>query len=240
MPGFDAVCNSLSTISTGGFSTGDRNGLTDGIMMVFMFLGGTSFILLYNILKKKNPLRSEEFRVYLGIIIIMSFLISPYQVVSVITSTGSVPIAGLDFGTKMLLFVLMFIGACSTSTGGGIKITRWLIVFKTMNVELKRILHPHAVFNIKIDNKTLPQEVIGQTIMFVCFYFAILGVSAVLIGLLEQNAAAAIMGSVSTLGNIGLVENCARFQPLTKVIMIINMLVGRLELIPFLVLFNRD
>jgi trk system potassium uptake protein TrkH len=274
MPVFDAVCNSMSTLSTGGFSPhvhsimGYHSVAINWIVLVFMFLGGTSFVLLYKI--KNNPrlfFKSEEFKSYFAIVTVMSLLIAGalvlhggntlgqgitsafFQVVSVITSTGSasVDFAGWGFTEKILLFVVMFIGACSASTGGGIKITRWLIVFKTMKTELRRILHPNAILNIKLDDRTVPREVIGQTIMFVCFYFFILGASAVLIGLIEGNAAIAMTGSLSTLGNIGPafgaigpMESFAHLQPLTKIIMMINMLVGRLELIPFLVLFHRD
>jgi trk system potassium uptake protein TrkH len=277
MPAFDAVCNSLSTLSAGGFSPhqqsimGYHSNIINWIVLIFMFLGGTSFILQYRVITKKNPVlffKSEEFRTYFAIVISISILIATalvvhnkysfvngitdafYQVISVITSTGSasVDFARWDFVEKILLFFVMFIGACSGSTGGGIKITRWLIVFKTMKNEVKRILHPNAVLNIKIDDKTVPQEVIGQTIMFVCFYFFIVVVSAVLIGLIEKNAAIAMTGSISTVGNIGPafgehigpMGTFANLKPLTKLIMIINMLVGRLELIPFLVLFQRD
>ncbi|MDR1167911.1 MAG: TrkH family potassium uptake protein [Heliobacteriaceae bacterium] len=277
MPAFDAVCNSLSTLSAGGFSTnpqsimGYNSGVINWIMIVFMFLGGTSFILQYQVITRKNPtlvFKSEEFRSYLGFVVLMSIIIAAalvlhngyslssgitaafYQVVSIITSTGSASVdyAQWHFTAKILLFAVMFSGACSMSTGGGIKLTRWLIVFKTMRNELKRILHPNAVLNIKVDDKTISQDVIGQTIMFVCFYFFIAAVSAVLIGLIEHNAAVALTGSVSAIGNIGpaLGEHIGpmgtffHLQPLTKIIMVINMLVGRLELIPFLVLFQKD
>ncbi len=277
MPVFDAFCNSLSTLSAGGFSphpqsTMGYNSITaNWIMTTFMFLAGTSFILQYRAITKKNPIlffKSEEFKTYAAIVFIISIAIAIalishnhysvskglsdafYQVTSVITSTGSasVDFARWDFVEKVLLFFVMFIGACSGSTGGGIKITRWLIVFKTMRNEVRRILHPNAVLNIKIDGKSIPQEVIGQTIMFVCFYFCIVGVSAILIGLIEKNAGIAMTGSISTIGNIGPafgdhigpMGSFDKLQPLTKIIMMFNMLVGRLELIPFLVLFQRD
>ncbi len=266
MPGFDAVCNSLATLATGGFSNhpdsimGYNSNAINWITIVFMFLGGSSFTLLYSVWRKKSLaefFRNEEFRVYFGIIAVAALLItlctgsfmhSVYQVVSVFTVGNiSVDFETWNFTARMLLFALMFVGACSTSAGGGIKVMRWIIIFKTMQAELKQILHPNAVINIRINDRTVPKDVIAQTVMFVCFYFAVFAVSTILIGILEQNGTVALAGSISTLGNIGLgfgtfgpTESFAVLHPLTKVIMIVNMLVGRLELIPFLVFFHRD
>ena len=141
----------------------------------------------------------------------------------------------------------MLAGSCASSAGGGIKIVRWLLIFKIVKTEMVKILHPKAVFNIKIGKYSVPKEILYQTLMFVAFYFGILALSAILIALLEQNTTIGITGAVSTLGNmgpgfsiIGPVGNFESMHPLTKTIMIFDMLVGRLELIPFLVLFQRD
>jgi trk system potassium uptake protein TrkH len=111
-----------------------------------------------------------------------------------------------------------------------------------MKNELIKILHPHAVRNIKLDGKTVAPDVIGQIVVFVFFYFLIFGLTAILIALFEQNASIGLVGSISTLGNTGILFNGTfdALQPSTKIIMVINMLVGRLELIPFLVMFQRD
>ena len=173
-----------------------------------------------------------------------------YQVASISTSTGSASVDFIkwDYTSQIILFIVMFMGACSSSAGGGIKLTRWLIVFKTMKSELIRILHPNAVFNVKIDNTIVPKEVIRQIIVFVFYYFAIFIIGAILISIIEQNIIVGLSTSITTLGNIGPgfalsvgpMGNFDSLHIITKIICIIYMLVGRLEIIPFLVMFQRD
>jgi trk system potassium uptake protein TrkH len=271
MPVFDAVCNSLSTLSAGGFSPhpqsilGYNSNLINWILVIFMFLSGTSFMLQYSVITKKNFslfFKNEEFKMYFCTACLFSLLVAAsliinneypvaegitaafYQVVANITSTASMSIdyTQWDFTAKLILFITLFTGACASSAGGGIKLTRWLLIFKTMKNELIKILHPHAVRNIKLDGKTVAPDVIGQIVVFVFFYFLMFGLTAILIALFEQNASIGLVGSISTLGNTGILFNGTfdALQPSTKIIMIINMIVGRLELIPFLVMFQRD
>ena len=141
----------------------------------------------------------------------------------------------------------MLFGSCASSAGGGLKVMRWLLVFKIMKAEMMKILHPKAVFDIKISDYSVPKDVLYQTLMFVSFYFAIIAISAFLLAITEKNTVTAITGAVSALGNIGPgfgnIGPLASFEPLhwfSKVILIIDMFVGRLELIPFLVLFQKD
>jgi len=277
MPGFDALCHSLSTLSAGGLSLKEasimayNSNIISWIMIIFMFLGGTSFILQYLVITKKNPLlffKNEEFRAYFKLTFIFSLLISIlliisnnksiadgitsgfFQVVSITTSTGfaNEDFMGWSLTPKLLLFVAMFVGASASSAGGGIKMTRWLILFKSMKSELIKILHPSAVKNIKLDDRNISDEIIKQITVFVFFYFLIFAISAVIISILEQNYTIGLTGAITSLGNIGPafgeytgpMGNLANLNPLTKLIMITNMIVGRLELIPFLVLFQRD
>lgn len=270
MPMFDAVCNSLSTLSAGGFSPNPESIMgyhsipIAWIVLVFMFLAGVSFNLQFKVLSMKNPLvffKNEEFRTYLLLIIFMALLImaslgshnildSLFQVVSITTSSG---FASVDFEkwnctSKILLFIVMFMGSCASSAGGGIKIARWLVVFKSMKSELVRILHPNAVVNLKMDNKTIVPEVARQIVVFVFFYFFIFGLSAVLMSIFEQNSAIGLNCAISSLGNIGPsvavttgpMNNFDSMCVTSKLIFIVNMLVGRLELIPFLVLLQKD
>ena len=212
MPVFDAVCNSFSTLSAGGFSTHPQNALgcnsnlINWILVTFMFLGGTSFMLQYNVIAKRKFslfFKNEEFRMYLGIILLFSVLVAVslianneyrvaegitaafYQVVANVTTTASTGIDYIqwDSTAKLLLFMTLFTGACANSTTGGIKLTRWLLIFKTMKNELIKILHPNAVKNIKLDGKTVGADVIRQIIVFVFFYFFIFGLTAILIAL---------------------------------------------------------
>ena len=270
MPAFDAVCNSLSTLSAGGFSLNEysimgyhSNAIT-WTVLIFMFLAGASFNLQYKVLAQKNPLalfKNEEFRTYFLLVILMALLITAslsshnftdaiFQVVSVTTSSGfaSVDFEKWNYTSKLILFIVMFMGACASSAGGGIKIARWLVVFKAMKSELVRILHPNAVVNIKIDNKTIVPEVARQIIVFIFFYFLIFGVTAVILSIIEQNTAVGLTGAISSLGNIGPgvsvstgpMGNYDSMHTASKLIFTVNMLVGRLELIPFLVLLQRD
>jgi len=270
MPAFDAVCNSLSTLSAGGFSPhaesimGYHSNHITWIVLIFMFLAGASFNLQYKVVAQKNPLllfKNEEFRTYFLPVILMAVLITAslhfhnftdalFQVISITTSSGfaSVDFEKWDYTSKLILFIVMFMGSCASSAGGGVKIARWLVVFKSMKSELVRILHPNAIVNIKIDNKTIVPEVARQIIVFVFFYILIFAVTAVIMSILEQNTAVGLTGAISSLGNIGPgvavstgpMGNFDSMHTASKFIFIVNMLVGRLELIPFLVLLQRD
>lgn len=270
MPAFDAVCNSLSTLSAGGFSPNEYsimgyNSISiTWIVLIFMFLAGVSFNLQYKVLVQKNPLvlfKNEEFRTYLLLVIFMALLITMsfnfqnfrdalFQVISITTSSGfaSVDFEKWNYTSKLILFIVMFIGSCASSAGGGIKIARWLVVFKSMKSEIVRILHPNAIVNIKIDNKTIVPEVARQIIVFVFFYFLIFGITAIVLSILEQNTAVGLTGAISSLGNIGPgvavstgpMGNYDSMHTASKFIFTVNMLVGRLELIPFLVLLQKD
>lgn len=268
MPLFDALCNSLSTLSAGGFSPNPESIMgyhsihITWIVIVFMFLAGASFNLQYKVLANKNPFvlfKNEEFRTYLLLVILMAILImfcghrftdALFQVISITTSTG---FANADFEqwnytSRILLFIVMFMGSCASSAGGGIKMARWIVIFKSMKSEIVKILHPNAIVNIKMDNKTIQPEVAKQIIVFVFFYFLIFGISTVIISILEQDTAIGITGAISSLGNIGPgiapeTGPMANFDSLhfaSKILFVINMFVGRLELIPFLVLLQRD
>lgn len=277
MPGFDAVCNSLSTLAAGGFSPnpesimGYHSNHITWIVLVFMFFAGASFNLQYKVIVQKNPLllfKNEEFRTYLFLVLFMSGLIAfsliindrydifggitaaLYQVISLSTSTGSASadFAQWNFTSKVLLFLAMFMGSCASSAGGGIKMARWLVIFKSMKSELLRILHPNAIVNIKVDNKTIAPEVARQIIVFVFFYFLIFGITAVLITIIEQSTTIGITSSITAIGNIGPgfgkivgpMGNFASLHMATKSLMVIGMMVGRLELIPFLVFLQPD
>ncbi len=277
MPKFDAVCNSFSTLSAAGFSPnpqsvmGYHSNWINWITIFFMFLAGASFNIQYKALVQKNPLilfKNEEFKLYFSLVIIMALLITIslvintgyevfqgftdalYQVISITTSTGSanVDFVKWDYVSKVLLFIVMFMGSCSGSAGGGIKMVRWLIVYKAMKSELLRILHPNAIINIKVDNKSVPAEVTRQIVVYVFYYFIIFGITSIIIAILEHNSIIGLAGSITALGNIGpgfeqLTGPMGSFDgihPASKCIMIFNMLVGRLELIPFLVMLQKD
>lgn len=278
MPVFDALCNSLSTLSAGGFSPAPESTMGYGsnlitfIMLIFIFISGVSFNAQYIALSKFRPwniFKSEEVRVYgaiflaLGAMIGVTLLLNGdyktthdallnayYQVISVMTSTGSTSanFNNWNLSAQILLGVAYFCGGCASSASGGIKITRWCLVFKVMKAELQKILHPNAVINIKMDGNIVPKDVITQVIVFVMFYFLIIFLSALILSILEQNLLLGFMSAVSSIGNvgpafpaqIGALGNFDGLHPISKIIVIINMYVGRLELIPFLVMLQGD
>ena len=271
MNGFDAVCNSLSTLAAGGFSPnpqstmGYNSNYITWIILIFMFLAGASFNIQYQALVQKKPsilFKNEEFRVYFGMIMLMAILITIslvinchstifqgftdalYQVISITTSTGSasVDFINWDYTSKLLLFMVMFMGSCASSAGGGLKIIRWMIIFKAMKSELL------AIINIKVDNKTVPADVARQIVVFAFYYFLIFGITSITISIVEQSTTIGLSSSITSLGNIGpgfskAIGPMSSFDEVhfsTKAIMIFNMMIGRLELIPFLVMLQKD
>ena len=243
------------------------------ITMFFMFIAGTSFVIQSKVIIKHHFdirlfWKSEEFRFYTKVILFVTGILalilwlennfspihaisaSMYQVLSLSTSTG---FSSEDYhlwclDAKIVLFISMFISSCAGSAGGGVKITRWLLLFKYMKNEMYKILHPNAVLSIKLDKRVVSNEVLKQTLFFMFCFFIIFGVSAFLITLKEDNLVIGVTSSVATLGGvgpafgyiIGPMGNYSSLAEFTKIILIINMLVGRLEIIPFLVLFHKD
>ncbi len=277
MPLFDAVCNAMSTLSAGGFSPhpesigGYHSNAIICIVTVFMFIAGVSFVTQSKVLTKLDLRllwRSEELKFYIKLMFGVSAIIAVilyfndhyslehsisaalYQVLSLSTSTGSSSenyhLWSLD--AKLVLFLTLFISSCSGSAGGGVKLTRWLLVGKYMKNEMYKILHPNAVMSIKIDNRVVSNDVLKQTMFFMFCFFIIFGVAAILITFKEQNLVIGISSSIASLGGIGPAfgsvigpfGNYSSLSEFTKIILIINMLVGRLEIIPFLVLFHKD
>ena len=274
---YNAVCNSMSTVSTGGLSPnaqsimGYHNSKITLIILIFMFLSGANFILQYKVFiqrKWRELLKSEEFFTYLCLTIFFSFTIaffvqlshsgsfinnlldSAFNTVSIITSTG---FASCDFikwsaDAKTMLFVAMFASACAASTSGGLKIIRWIFLFKYIKREVAKIIHPSAVYPIKLEGRAISTDIAQQMMAFCVFYFFIFALSAFVVGLIENNPAVAVSGSITTLGNIGpglsaKIGPMASFDCLaisTKWIFIFNMLIGRLELVPFLALLHKD
>ena len=273
---FEGLCTSFSTMSGGGFSPNPNSLIGQGhnilwTVTFFMFFAGVSFNLQHSAWTRFNPLvlfKNEEFKTYFSVVVIIALLLSFslfanmhytffdslvhafFNTISLVSSTGfcSVDFAKWDYTSKILLFAVMLFGSCAASAGGGLKVTRWLLIFKIMKLEMMKILHPRAVYNIKIGNYTVPKEILYQTLMFVSFYFASIILSAFLVAIIEKNTVIAVVGSVASVGNIGpglgqVIGPMGSFADLsvwTKIIFIIDMLAGRLELIPFLVLFQKD
>lgn len=275
MPLFNAVCNSFSTLAAGGFSPDQASFMNYSPAIVwcvtgFMFLAGINFSLIYSALAKKNPFlifKDEEFKTYLFIILSIALIVtgiifvqshiefaegfknSLFNTVSLITTTGfaSTDYWNWSLDAKMFLFLVYFFGGCAGSAAGGLKVIRVLFMFKFIKRELAKILHPSAVYNIKINRVIFPEEVNKQIMGFVIFYFIIFALTAFAIILIEKNVTVGITSAISSLGNVGpgfgLIAPNNSFSGLhetTKIIFIFNMIIGRLELIPFLAMLHPD
>ena len=274
---YNALCTTLSTVSTGGLSPnpesimGYHNQKVVIVVAFFMFLSGANFILQYKAFiqhKWDAFIKSEEFLTYLGVTVFFSITIAlflystqegnflnrlidgAFQTISLMTSTG---FASVDFikwspDAKIMLFAAMFAGGCAASTAGGIKMIRWVFLFKYIKREVAKIIHPNAVYPIRLEGRAISSDIGSQMMAFCVFYFFIFALSSFVVALLEKNPALALSGSITTLGNIGpglsaKIGPMASFLNLcdtTKWIFIFNMLIGRLELIPFLALLHKD
>ena len=273
MPLFDALTTTFGTAGTGGFgikndSIASYSTYIQVVVTVFMILFGINFNIYFLILAKKwkQALKSEELKWYLITIGAAMFLIawdirmlygsfgealqqSAFQVASIITTTG---FATTDFNvwpevSRTVLIMLMFVGACAGSTGGGIKVSRVLILLKSVKKELKQYLHPSAVEKIKMDGKIVEHEVVRSTNVFMVAYVLIFTVSVLLISLDEYDLVTNFTAVTATFNNIGpglaLVGptgNFGFFSNFSKVVLIFDMLAGRLEIFPVLLLFSRE
>ena len=273
MPLYDAICTSLGTAGTGGFgikndSFCSYNVYLQWVVTIFMILFGVNFNAYYLLFfgHIRDALKVEEVRYYFGIIIASVVVISvniahmctgvfdavtkaAFQVGSIITTTGY---ATTDFNvwpvfSKTILVILMFIGACAGSTGGGIKVSRLLILCKSARKELQLYLHPNAVKKIKMDDKAIPHEVVRATNMFLFVYILIFVTSLLIISLDNLDMVSNFTAITATLNNIGPglgavgpTGNFNTYSYISKLIMIFDMLAGRLEVFPLLLLFKRD
>ena len=147
----------------------------------------------------------------------------------------------------MILAILFFTGACAGSASGGLKIIRLVFVYKYIRRELFKILHPNAVVPVRVNGSVVSNEIMGQMMSFVIFYFGIFAITAFISTMIEHSASVGCTGAISSLGNVGacfgLLGPMGNFDFLhssTKIIFIFNMLIGRLELIPFLALLHPD
>jgi len=265
LPLFDSLCVSLSTMPTGGFAPHTEsigfygNPLAEYIIMVFMFLAGTNFIIHYHLLRRSfKILKDEEFRLYLIILAVAIALLvfsqglnsyrqSMFQAISIMTTTGFVTadFGSWGFGARMVLLVLMFIGACGGSTGGGIKVVRALTLMKHTGVMMKRAISPKAVIPLKYNRKPLSGGIVRDIISFLFLYILVAVVAAIALSFLGLELETAISAVAATLGNVGPglggvgpVLNYAWLPSAAKSILIVCMWLGRLELFTVLMLLS--
>lgn len=270
MPLFDSLLTAFGTAGTGGFgfkndSFAQFSPYIQWVVTIFMILFGVNFNFYFLLLLRRfrRAVSSEEVRAYLGIILVSIGIITlnirsmysglgealrhaAFQVGSIITTTG---FSSCDFDlwptlSKQLLVLLMFVGACAGSTGGGVKVIRILIFRKTVGKELKQAMHPQVVAPVRMDGKLLSHETIRTTNVYLCAYLFILVASIMLISLdgfdmvTNFTAVAATLNNIGPgLSQVGPMMNFAGFSNPAKLVLIFDMLAGRLELFPMLVLF---
>lgn len=270
----DAIAHTFATLGTGGFSTKNasigyyNSPLIDWICTVFMILAGVNFSLYYKIIigKGKEVFINTELKVYLGIIFFSilgctilllpqygsfseSLRYSAFQVASIITTTGFITD---DYSlwvpsAQMILFFLFFIGGCSGSTGGSIKVVRWAILWKQIKNEVKKMIHPHGVFAIRMNKQIVQKSVILTVISFFVLYFILLLVTTFIGTLAGADLLTAFSASLALVGNVGPgfaavgpVENYGFFPDIVKWWYSFAMLAGRLELYTMLIFFFPD
>ena len=273
MPVFESLLTAFGTAGTGGFgfrndSFGSFSPYIQWVVTIFMILFGVNFNAYFLLLMRKfrRAAASEEVRGYFAIIaaavaVITANIYSIYnsfgealrqaafQVGSIITTTG---FSSCDFDqwptlSKEILVVLMFVGACAGSTGGGIKVSRLLILGKTLGKELKQALHPQVVAPVRMDGKLLNHETIRTTNVFMAAYIFIFVASFLLISLNGYDMVTNFTSVAATLNNIGPglnqvgpMMNFGGYSNPAKLVLIFDMLAGRLEIFPMLVLFMPD
>ena len=273
MPLFDALCITFGSAGTGGFaikndSMGSYTIYQQAVTTIFMILFGVNFnvYFLFYMRKPKEAFRCEEARWYLAIIaastLIITFFIrdsfenlalafhhAAFQVGTIITTTG---FATVDFNLwpavpRTILVTLMLIGACAGSTGGGIKVSRIVILFKSVLLEMRRNLHPNVIQKVKFEGHVMERTTLRSVMIFFAAYAFIFAVSTLLIAVDNYDLTTNFTAVAATLNNIGpgleLVgptQNFGHFSTFSKLVLTFDMLAGRLEIFPLLLLFHRD
>ena len=268
MPFFDSICSSFGTAGTGGFGVRNDSFASYAphlqvIVAVFMIMFGMNFNFYYYFTTKQinKAFKMSEIKVYLAVIAIVTAIScfsvrglygsfgealrhSFFQVATIITTTG---FATTDFDlwpsvAKFLLLGLMILGACASSTGGGIKVARFQIMFKSVKREIQSYIHPKTVKKIHVDGKTVDSEVIHSVALYFFIYLIIFATSMFIVSFEGHDLVTIFSSVAATFNNIGpglsLVgptQNYSFFSGLSKWVFIFDMLAGRLELMPLIV-----
>lgn len=271
---FDSLIHAFGTAGTGGFSNYAASvghfdsAYIDGVISIFMILFGVNFNLYFFLLIRdfKPVWKNEELRAYLGIILaavavitlnisgqypnpLKAFRYALFQVASIITTTGY---ATADYNawpmlSQCILLMLMVIGACASSTGGGIKVSRFLMVLKCIKREIKQMVHPKSISIIRVNDKKVGADVLRSLYVYLMAYAGIVVGSVLIVSIDNLDFGTTFSSVLATLNNIGPgiadvgpVGSFAEFSPLSKIVFCFDMLAGRLEIFPFLMLFTAS
>ncbi|MDX8395361.1 MAG: TrkH family potassium uptake protein [Mariprofundaceae bacterium] len=269
MGGFDAINHAMTTIAIGGFSTHDasigyyESGSIRAVLMVFMLLAGINFTLHFVALRRgfslMTYLRDDEFRTYIKWIFTLIVLIGAltlssqkgtwdevlFNTIAIATTTGFAvsDYAAWPPGTSLLLLAAMFVGACAGSTGGGMKVVRVLLLFRQGMREIKRLIHPHAVIQVKIGETSVTGSVVQALWGFFVLYMVCFGVIAILVAFTGvdittslSSAAACMTNTGPGFGQVGPASTYASLPDAAKAVLMFGMILGRLEIFTFFVL----
>lgn len=274
MPWFDCLVNSFATAGTGGFAVRNTSIAAYGspaaeiIITVFMLLFSVNFSMYFLLLcgKARQVFASDELRFFLCVVAGSIFLITlntqrlyptigealrhaAFQVGSIISTTG---FSSVDFNlwpefSRVLLVLLMFIGACAGSTGGGLKCSRVLLLFRCIGREIRQVIHPRSVNVVKLDGRVVEEDALRSVHIFFAAYMFItlLGTLAVAVDNFTFGTSfTAVVACISNIGPglemVGPMGNFSAFSPLSKVVLSMCMIIGRLEILPVLVLFSKN
>ncbi len=274
MPWFDSVVHAFGTAGTGGFSIRNAsigaygNPAIEIIITVFMLLFSINFAVYFLIItgRIRQALRSDELRFFLIVVALSTAAITvnilprysgigeslraaAFQVASIISTTGY---SSADFNlwpefSRMLLVILMFVGACAGSTGGGMKCSRILVLIRSVRREVRSIVHPRAVSVVRLDGAPLSEDTLRTTQCYFITYLFIVFVAALVVGLDNFSFGTTLTAVISCVSNVGPgleavgpMGNYAAFSDLSKLVLSFCMIVGRLEMYPLLVLFSRN
>ena len=271
---YDAVCHAFATMGAGGFSPHPRSiagygsAVIEWIVVVFMFVAGANFAIQYRAIRgSRHALtQDEEFRAYAIVVVVASLALTgallrqgmavpdavrhaAFQVVSIITTTG---FASDDFQlwsdqAKMVLLLLMFVGGCAGSAGGGPKVVRHVLMARLTLRELRRTRHPRAVLPVKLAGRVVAEHTLRDIQVFMLFYLMTFAVGATVVVALGADLLTGITASIACLGNIGPgfgpvgpMGSFADLHPLSKIVLTVEMWIGRLEVLTVLVFFRID
>ena len=270
---FDSICHSFSTVATGGFSTfndslASCSEYTQNVIMVFMFLSGVSFILYYLLVKGRfrKVMANEEFWFYFGVVAVVGFLLgstiidepgmgfrkafeeSYFQVISIVTTTGFATVDYIHWPHSAItvLFILMFTGACTGSTTGGIKMARHLVILKNISNLFRQLNHSKSIQLIKVNGNVISEKRNLSILTFTLFYLLVFFIGSGVTIITGIDPVTAVSSTISSLGNVGPAMGTAgpmvgysHFPDITKLFHSFLMIIGRLELMTVFVIFTK-
>ena len=260
MPPFDAVNHAMTAIATGGMSTGDISHYSTGVhavMILLMLVGATSFYTHYLLFNRRfgNALKDVQLIFMIILVLLSSFLLALktdrtlfenlFHTVSAVTCTGFSlsPLSALSDFSKFLLIVLMVVGGAAGSTAGGIKIIRLIVILKSVKLHVKKLLMPNLVEYPKIGGKTVEEGAVKNACVFVFTYLLFIVLGSMFLTFMDYSLVDSLFEVASAQGNVGLSVGIADKLPAAgKLVLIINMLLGRLEiwaLLTLLPIFKR-